>query len=77
MEKAYRAKEKKAALMESFSLLVMTANEIIIYVLAIMKLVAREIGIGDVAYYVSIAAQFRTDIENVAYRMNEFDRNSN
>lgn len=77
LEKAYRAKEKKAALMESFSLLVMTANEIIIYVLAIMKLVAREIGIGDVAYYASIAAQFRTDIENVAYRLNEFDRNSN
>lgn len=77
LEKAYKKKENRALVIEFFSLLIMTLNEIIVYVLAIIKLVAREIGIGDVAYYVSIAAQFRTDVEKIACRMNEFDRNSN
>lgn len=76
LERAYRTKEKKVALLGLFSAIVMIANETVIYVFAILKLIAGKIGMGDVAYYVSLVEQFSNDVMNVTNRFNEFDLNS-
>ena len=53
-----------------------TGVEILAYLAAITKLVSHTIGVGDVTYYVSLATNFRQDIEGIVNRVNKFDLDS-
>ena len=70
------AKNIKICLINIASLFLLTINEVIVYVLSIAKLIAGEIAVGEVAYYVSILNQFRGDFTSLCFRINMFDKNS-
>lgn len=76
LEQERRALDFKTGLLDLLAWLAMAVNEIAVYILAVVKLAAGEIGVGDVAYYVSVVSRFRDDINHIAYRFNEFDRNA-
>lgn len=73
---AIHAKNIKICLINIVSLILLTVNEIIVYVLSIANLIAGKIAVGDVAYYVSLLAQFRGDFTSLCYRINMFGKNS-
>ena len=66
----------KKCLIKIISLVLLTINEVIIYILSVAKLIAGKIEIGDVAYYVSLLSQFRGDFTSLCYRINMFGKNS-
>ncbi len=75
-DKAIHSKNIKVCLINMASLVLLTANEIIVYIMSIAKLIAGEIAVGDVAYYVSLLTQFRGDFTSLCYRINMFGKNS-
>jgi ATP-binding cassette subfamily B protein len=74
-DKAIRAKNMKECIINLVSLVILTVNEIIVYIMSVFKLIAGEIEVGDVAYYVSILTQFRGDFTSLCYRINLFEKN--
>ena len=75
-DKAIHSKNIKVCIVNMISLILLTVNEIIIYVLSVARLIAGKIEVGDVAYYVSLLAQFRGDFTSLCYRINTFSKNS-
>lgn len=75
-DKAVHAKNIQACLINIASLVLLTVNEVIVYILSVVKLIAGKIAVGDVAYYVSLLAQFRQDFTSLCYRINMFSKNS-
>ena len=75
-DRALYAKNIKVCLINMVSIVLLTINEIIVYILSVAKLIVGEIGVGDVAYYVSIMTQFREDFTSLCYRVNMFCENS-
>ncbi len=75
-DKAVHAKNIKVCLINIASLVLFTINEVIVYVLSVAKLIAGEIAVGDVAYYVSLITQFRQDFTSLCYRINMFGKNT-
>ncbi len=75
-DKAIRSKGIKQCLINVSSLVLLTANEIIVYILSVAKLIAGKIEVGDVAYYISLLTQFRSDFTSLCYRINMFNKNS-
>lgn len=73
---AIHSKNIKVCLVNLLSLILLTGNEFIIYILSVSKMIAGEIEVGDVAYYVSLLAQFRGDFTSLCYRINLFSKNS-
>lgn len=71
-DKIIHANNIKICVINIISLLMLVINEVIIYFMALMKLVAGQILVGDVAYYVSVSAQFRMDFSNFCSRINDF-----
>lgn len=69
-------RDKKGVIVSSLSILFSSFTEIIVYILAIVKLISGKIGAGDVTYYVSLMAQFREDFTSLCYRINVFQKNS-
>lgn len=66
----------KKGIINTFALIVLAINEIIVYGLAVSKLIVGEIAVGDVAYYISILSQFRSDFSSLCDRITMFERNS-
>ena len=66
----------KKGIISTFALIVLAINEIIVYGLAVSKLIIGEIAVGDVAYYISILSQFRSDFSSLCNRITMFERNS-
>ena len=75
-DRAVHAKNVKICLVNIVSLVIVTVNEMIVYLLSVAKLIAGEIAVGDVAYYVSLLTRFRSDFTSLCYRVNLFDKNS-
>jgi len=75
-DKAVQHKNIKVCLVNLISLLLLTVNEVIVYVLSITKLIAKEIAVGDVAYYISLLTQFRSDFTALFRRINKFSKQS-
>lgn len=75
-DKAVHAKNIRVCLINIASLILLTANEVIVYILSVVKLIAGEIAVGDVAYYVSLLTQFRQDFTSLCYRINMFRKNT-
>lgn len=75
-DKAVNAKKLKTCLIHSVSLLILTVNEVMVYILSVSKLIAGQIAVGDVAYYVSLMTQFRANFTSLCYRINMFGKNS-
>ena len=75
-DKTIHAKNMKVCFVNLVSLLILSINEIIIYILSVVKLIAGEIAVGDVAYYVSLLTQFRADFTSLCYRVNLFGKNT-
>lgn len=76
LDKAIHAKNIKVCLIHIASLVLLTINEVIVYVLSVAKLIAGQIVVGDVAYYISLLTQFRGDFTSLCYRINRFDKNT-
>ncbi len=70
------SKNVKVCLINMASLVILTINEIIVYILSVVKLLAGKIAVGDVAYYVSLLTQFRSDFTSLCYQMNMLEKNS-
>ena len=75
-DKAVHAKNVRVCLINIASLILLTVNEVIVYILSVVKLIAGEIAVGDVAYYVSLLTQFRQDFTSLCYRINMFSKNT-
>ncbi len=75
-DKAVHAKNIRVCLINIASLVLLTVNEVIVYILSVIKLIAGEIAVGDVAYYVSLLTQFRRDFTSLCYRINMFSKNT-
>lgn len=75
-DKAVHAKNIMVCLINIASLVLLTVNEVIVYILSVIKLIAGEIAVGDVAYYVSLLTQFRQDFTSLCYRINMFGKNT-
>lgn len=75
-DKAVHAKNISVCLLNVVSLILLTINEVIVYILSVIKLIAAEISVGDVAYYVSLLTQFRQDFTSLCYRINMFSKNT-
>lgn len=75
-DKAVHAKNIMVCLINIASLVLLTVNEVIVYILSVIKLIAGEIAVGDVAYYVSLLTQFRQDFTSLCYRINMFSKNT-
>ncbi len=75
-DKAIHAKNIKVCFLNLVSGLIFILNDIIVYVFSVAKLIAGEIAVGDVAYYVSLLTQFRFDFTSLCYRINMFGKNS-
>lgn len=75
-DRAIHAKNVKICLINCVSLVILTVNEIVVYILSVAKLISGEIAVGDVAYYVSLLTQFRNDFTSLCYRINMFGKNS-
>lgn len=58
------------------SLILITGAEAATYVFAVSKLVMRKLGVGDVTYFVSIAAKFRGDFIGIIGSINDFRQQS-
>ena len=75
-DKAVHAKNIMVCLINIASLVLLTVNEVIVYILSVIKLIAGEIAVGDVAYFVSLLTQFRQDFTSLCYRINMFGKNT-
>lgn len=75
-DKAVHAKNIMVCLINIASLVLLTVNEVIVYILSVIKLIAGEIAVGDVAYFVSLLTQFRQDFTSLCYRINMFSKNT-
>ena len=75
-DNAIHRKNRQECLIKAISLVLLTVNEILVYIMSVMKLISGEIAVGDVAYYVSLLTQFREDFTSLCYRINMFDKNS-
>lgn len=75
-DRMLRAKDVKTAVIHGVSLLLLALNEGIVYVVSVTKLIAGQMQVGDVTYYVSLLAQFREDFTSLCYRINQFAKNS-
>ena len=75
-DKAVHAKNIRVCLINIASLVLLTVNEVIVYILSVIKLIAGKIAVGDVAYYVSLLTQFRRDFTSLCYRINMFGKNT-
>lgn len=75
-DKAVHAKNIQVCLINIASLILLTVNEVIVYILSVVKLIAGKIAVGDVAYYVSLLTQFRQDSTSLCYRINMFRKNT-
>lgn len=75
-DKAVHAKNIRVCLINIASLVLLTVNEVIVYILSVIKLIAGKIAVGDVAYYVSLLTQFRRDFTSLCYRINMFSKNT-
>lgn len=73
-DKAIHSKDKRVCLINSLSLVLLTLGEVAVYILSVTRLIAGQIAVGDVAYYVSLLTQFRTDFTITFYRFNSFRR---
>lgn len=60
----------------TFSRLFVCAVEILAYITAISELVLKNIGVGDVTYYVSLVTNFRLYVTGIANKVNEYAQNS-
>jgi len=67
-------KERNRSVLGMFSAIIVTINELIVYIFSIAKLIAGRISVGDVTYYVSLVTQFKDDFNAIAYRINSFNR---
>lgn len=75
-ENTIHSKNIKVCLINIVSLVLLTVNEVIVYIISVAKLIVGEIAVGDVAYYVSLLSQFRGDFTSLCYRINTFGKNS-
>lgn len=75
-DKEIHLRNTKKCLIKIISLVLLTINDVIMYILSVAKLIAGKIEIGDVAYYVSLLSQFRGDFTSLCYRINMFGKNS-
>ncbi len=75
-DKTVHSKNIRVFLINIVSLVLLTINEVIVYILSVIKLIAGEIAVGDVAYYVSLLTQFRKDFTSLFYRINMFSKNA-
>lgn len=75
-DKASLTVSVKECIISTASLIVLTVNEIIVYGLSVAKLIAGEIAVGDVSYYISILVQFRSDFTSFCNRIVSFEKNS-
>jgi len=73
-DKAIHSKDKRVCLINSLSLVLLTLGEVAVYALSVMRLIAGKIAVGDVAYYVQLLTQFRSDFTVTFYRFNSFRR---
>ncbi len=60
----------------ALSLILIAGAEAVTYIFAVSKLVSRKIGVGDVTFYISIAAKFRGDFINIIGSINDFRQQS-
>lgn len=74
--KAIQAKNIRICLINIGTFFLLSINELMIYILCLFKLSKRKIAVGDIAYYVSLLAQFRTDFTSLFNKINSFDRYS-
>ena len=70
---AVHAKNLRVCLINIATLIVLTINEVIVYIISVLKLRAGEIAVGDVAYYVSLLTRFRSDLLSLFRRINRFN----
>lgn len=75
-DKAIHAKDIRVCIINLFSLAILTVNEVIVYALSVSKLIAKEIGVGDIAYYVSLLTQFRAVFTQICFSINYFGKYS-
>lgn len=75
-DKAMHAKNLRICLINAGTFFLLSINEAMVYVLCLIRLSKRQIAVGDVAYYVSLLTQFRTDFTTLCNKINSFDRNS-
>lgn len=73
-DKAILSKDKRVCLINSLSLVLLTLGEVAVYILSVTRLIAGQIAVGDVAYYVQLLTQFRIDFTITFYRFNSFRR---
>lgn len=73
---AVHAKNLRVCLINIATLIVLTINEVIVYIISVLKLRAGEIAVGDVAYYVSLLTRFRSDLLSLFRRINRFNKQS-
>ena len=73
---AFLKKERTKSIWGMCSAVIVTLNELIVYVISILKLMSGIISVGDVTYYISLVAQFKNDFNTIAYRINSFKRNA-
>jgi len=66
----------KECIISTASLIALTINEIMVYGLSVAKLIAGEIAVGDVSYYISILVRFRSDFTSFCNRIVAFEKNS-
>lgn len=59
---------------KTISLLLLTASELLVYSIAILRLVAKTIKVGDVTYYVSLATNFREDFSAFFSALDSFSK---
>lgn len=59
---------------QTLSLLLLTASELIVYGMSVVRLAARKIEVGDVTYYVSLATGFRQDFAAFFTSLDKFSK---
>ncbi len=75
-DKAVQKKNSRVCLIRIVSLILLATTEIVVYFLSVVKLIAGEIAVGDVAYYVSLLTQFRGDFTSLCRHLTLFEKNS-
>lgn len=74
--KAIKHKNINQFIINSIALVVLTFNEVIVYVISVSKLIAGKMAIGDVTYYISLLSEFRGDFTRMCGVLNGFEKTS-
>lgn len=76
LENSMYKKDVKLCLTNCVVMIMLTGCEIAGYIISISKMIAKEIAVGDITYYISLLTQFRSDFTSLCYCINKLEKNS-